>query len=60
MINIDVLKDKICHSPNLCLKKSPDDEHYVDGICLPPEGADVVLPPKGANIALRWERVLMA
>jgi hypothetical protein len=36
---------------NFC-ETSPDDEHYVDGICLPPEGADDVLPPEGANIGL--------
>jgi hypothetical protein len=34
------------------LKTSPDDEHYVDGIFLPPKGADVILPPKGADICL--------
>jgi hypothetical protein len=52
LINIDVLKDNICHSHNLCSKASPDNEHYVEGICLPPKCADVVLPPKGANIYL--------
>ncbi len=51
-INIDKLKDNICCSANLFSKTSPDNEHYVQGICLPPKGADYVLPPKGAGIGL--------